>query len=426
LRASRGPISSSHPWTILLLLTLFMVINFWDRAAFGFASTAIMRDLRLSHAEFGLLAGAFFWLFSPSALLVGWLADRWSAKRIIGSMAVLWAIAQALTCVAGRVSHLFVSRLLLGLGEGPALPTAIHAAYFGFPRSSRPMVTAFLCSGAPLGIASGALLTTFLADAFGWRAAFLCLSLVSIGWSIVWFALQQTTSTNDVVHARGERRMKLPSGNSTTVGVIVAAFCVYWVLALAVNWFPAVLQVVNGLSPIREAAVLACAWALQIAVFPLAVTLSKSLEKRGCGGELVFAAPAACGVAVSGLALAFAGFGVATWAGVVLIALSLWSTAVTVTCLPPMIAEVTPVQERGAALGVFAAFSSTAGIFAPLAFGRIVDVAGGGAHGYRVALMISGALLLVAAPVALALMKPTRHAALDEPEDSVPEVAVFG
>jgi MFS transporter, ACS family, D-galactonate transporter len=415
--------SLPSPRVGLILLTLFMLVNFWDRAAFGFASTPIMRDLRLSHAEFGLLSGVFFWLFCPSALAIGWLADRWSPKWILGSMAVVWAVAQSFMAAAFSLLPAFMSRLLLGLGEGPALPTAIHSAYSVFARDSRATVTAFIGAGMPLGIASGALVITAFVDWFGWRAAFASLSLISVAWSIVWFAVHMRANSNPMPIGFDKPRLRLAHLSSTALGVIIAAFCVYWVLALAINWFPATLQVVNGLSPIGEGKLLASAWALQILVFPLAVRLSKSLRRRSYRSEVVFAAPAASAVAISGLALVAVSYFVSSWVALALIAVCLSCTAIAITCLPPIIAEVTRSGERGTALGAFAAFSSTAGIFAPLVFGRIVDVCGGGGHGYRVALLVSGWLLIVAAPVAMLLMKPTRHAVVDDYEENL---AAFG
>lgn len=407
----------SGRWTNLILLALFMLINFWDRAAFGFASTPIMRDLGLSHAEFGLLAGIFFGLFSPAALVVGWIADRWAPKSIIASMALVWALAQAIMAGAVRLPHALISRLLLGLGEGPALPTALHVAYSSFPRGSRAMVTAVVSLGVPLGIASGALVILPFVEVFGWRAAFAFLSAISVGWSILWIVKSRKQTATATASDDKAVRRRLLRFNSTAAGVIIAAFCVYWVLALAVNWFPAVLQVVSGLTPVHEGEFLAFAWAMQAVIFLVTARVLGSLRRRGYRSEVVFAAPAACAVAVSGILLVVVGNAVANWLALTLIALCLWSTAVAITSLPPLIAEVTLLRERGSALGVFAAFSSTAGIFAPLVFGRVVDAAGGGDHGYRLALLISGALLVGAAPLSLALMKPTRHAIIENEEE---------
>ena len=42
-------------WTIVLLLFLFMVINFADKAVIGLAAVPIMQELRLTPKQFGLI-----------------------------------------------------------------------------------------------------------------------------------------------------------------------------------------------------------------------------------------------------------------------------------------------------------------------------------------------------------------------------------
>src|SRR6266700_1805253 len=64
----------SKAWTAVVLVFLFMLINFADKAVIGLASVPIMRDLRLDHRQFGLLGSAFFLLFSVSGVVVGFLA----------------------------------------------------------------------------------------------------------------------------------------------------------------------------------------------------------------------------------------------------------------------------------------------------------------------------------------------------------------
>ena len=56
--------SSRRAWTAVALVFLFMVINFADKAVIGLSSGQIMRELRLTHTQFGMLGSAFFLLFS--------------------------------------------------------------------------------------------------------------------------------------------------------------------------------------------------------------------------------------------------------------------------------------------------------------------------------------------------------------------------
>lgn len=377
-----------------------------------------MRDLRLSHAQFGLLGGAFFALFPISALLAGPLVDRWSSKWIVAGVACIWTIAQVVMSLASALPAAIASRVLLGAGEGPAFPNALHAAYSVLPENRRPTATALLGLGAPLGLASGALIVTWAAVTLGWRATFAMLGVVSLVWSIVWVRARVSREVlNGEVSSAPLRSIAF---NATAFGVIVAAFGVYWILALAVTWFPASLETIGDLSPVAVGRILGASWLLQALAFPIAARFCEALQRRGYSSELAFAVPASLGVIVSGVALVGLGFASGPALSGFLVALCLCFVALSVTCLPPIVAEVTTAAKRGTALGLFAAISSTAGIAAPIVFGRIVDMMPLRDVGYRAALSLSGVLLLCIAFAALILMRPSRHRALDIGEDLLP------
>ena len=63
-------------WTIVLLLFLFMVINFADKAVVGLAAVPIMQELRLTPKQFGLIGSSFFLLFALSAIVTGFIVNR--------------------------------------------------------------------------------------------------------------------------------------------------------------------------------------------------------------------------------------------------------------------------------------------------------------------------------------------------------------
>ena len=69
-------------WVIVGMMFLFMLINFADKAVIGLAAVPIMKDLHLTNAEFGSVGSAFFFLFSISAVLVGFLVNRVSTKWV--------------------------------------------------------------------------------------------------------------------------------------------------------------------------------------------------------------------------------------------------------------------------------------------------------------------------------------------------------
>src|ERR1700724_4011611 len=81
-------------WKITFLLFLFMLVNFADKIVVGLAGVPIMTELKLEPEQFGLLGSAFFFLFSISAIAVGFLVNRVATRWVLLALAVIWALAQ--------------------------------------------------------------------------------------------------------------------------------------------------------------------------------------------------------------------------------------------------------------------------------------------------------------------------------------------
>ena len=62
--------------TIVVLLFFFMLINFADKAIIGLAGVPIMKELNLTPKEFGLVNSSFFFLFSVSAIITGFVVNH--------------------------------------------------------------------------------------------------------------------------------------------------------------------------------------------------------------------------------------------------------------------------------------------------------------------------------------------------------------
>ena len=51
-------------WVVTVLLALFMVINFMDKAILGIVAVPLMQELSIEPAQFGMIASSFFLFFS--------------------------------------------------------------------------------------------------------------------------------------------------------------------------------------------------------------------------------------------------------------------------------------------------------------------------------------------------------------------------
>src|ERR1700683_5245532 len=80
-------------WKITFLLFLFMLVNFADKIVVGLAGVPIMTELKLQPEQFGLLGSSFFFLFSISAIVVGFIVNRIATRWVLLALATIWALA---------------------------------------------------------------------------------------------------------------------------------------------------------------------------------------------------------------------------------------------------------------------------------------------------------------------------------------------
>jgi MFS family permease len=157
----------------LALLTLINVLNYTDRNVVFALFEPIKRDLRLSDAQLGWLGSAYVIVLSVMALPLGVIGDLRSRRGVITFGVTLWSLATAAGGLVSRFWQLFVCRALVGVGEAGYMPAsqAIVAEYY--PGRSRAMAMGIFSVGMAFGGVLGIWLGGELAEAFGWRQAFL-------------------------------------------------------------------------------------------------------------------------------------------------------------------------------------------------------------------------------------------------------------
>lgn len=125
-------------WTVTFLLFLFMVVNFADKIVVGLAGVPIMTDLKLEPEQFGLLGSSFFFLFSISTIVVGFIVNKVPTRWVLLTLAVIWSLAQFPMVGTVSFTTLLICRIVLGAGEGRASRSPHMRSTNGFrTRSAR-------------------------------------------------------------------------------------------------------------------------------------------------------------------------------------------------------------------------------------------------------------------------------------------------
>ena len=117
----------ARAWATAVMLFVFIIVNFADKVVLGLVAVPMMDELKLTPAEFGMIGSSFFWLFAVTGIAGGFLADRIAARWLLLGMALIWSLMQLPMIYGGSLFAFVASRVLLGMGEGPAWPVALHA-----------------------------------------------------------------------------------------------------------------------------------------------------------------------------------------------------------------------------------------------------------------------------------------------------------
>src|SRR3954449_13535406 len=135
-------------WKITFLLFLFMLVNFADKIVVGLAGVPIMTELKLEPEQFGLLGSSFFFLFSISAIVVGFIVNKVPTRWVLLTLAVIWALTQFPMVGTVSFTTLLICRIVLGAGAGPAASVSVGAVYMWVPVEKRTIPTAILSQGS--------------------------------------------------------------------------------------------------------------------------------------------------------------------------------------------------------------------------------------------------------------------------------------
>jgi len=79
---------------LIFLLGAAVFLNYVDRGAIAVAAPLMKGELSLSATTFGIAVSAFFWVYAPVQLAIGWLCDRVSVYKLMAGGIVLWDFIQ--------------------------------------------------------------------------------------------------------------------------------------------------------------------------------------------------------------------------------------------------------------------------------------------------------------------------------------------
>lgn len=252
-------------YKVVGLLMLSTIINYLDRVNISVAAPDIMRQTGWDKAQFGLVLSAFLCGYALFQFPGGVIADRWSARKVLGLSCLGFSFFTALTPL-GHNSFLVMltMRFLVGACESISLPALASFNARWVPRQEFGRAQMVSISGTSIGQMLAYPTTTAMIEAFAWPMVFYVNAAVGFVWMAVWLLYTTDTprehpavSSAELRHIEDQQmpvagRHTLPFWTIVTAPSVVFLCLTYMLYAfiawIFILWFPTYLVEARGFS----------------------------------------------------------------------------------------------------------------------------------------------------------------------------------
>jgi MFS family permease len=391
LERQPAPARAGAPLGLVALLSAALLINYVDRGSISTAAPLLERQFDLAPTQTYLMLSAFFWAYVPSQPLMGWLADHLGAARVLAGGVALWSVSTLLAGASAGVVQLVALRLLMGVGESTFYPSALALLAQRVSDPHRGRATAIVQLGGQVGPALGTFLGGILMVRYGWRAMFMVLGVASLAWLAPWSRQLRAARPVTLARAAGAG----PSfgrilRQRALWGTIFGNFCSNYAFYFVFTALPLYLVHERGLSLLSMTRVTALFYVLDALSVLATGWLMDAWIRRGATPSRAYKAALALSAAGVGACLFGASAAGATTGAVLLVVMGL-ADGLNNPSVCALTQRFAGPFATGRWMGVQNATSNTAGIFAPIVTGYLVQATG---H-YTLALCVTGAVALL-------------------------------
>jgi len=177
-------------YTVLALMWLVYGCFYLNRLNFAPVIPLIIEDLKISHAQVGLISTFFFAFYAAAQLPAGYFSDILGPRKIVALGGIISALANLFFSAGYSLFYLIGFQSLNGLGQGGGWGPSVKLMNNWFPESARGRALGIYATCVCIFSVLAYVLAGYLGKTFGWRAAFwtvpiILLSILFVYWVVV-------------------------------------------------------------------------------------------------------------------------------------------------------------------------------------------------------------------------------------------------
>ncbi|CAM3815899.1 MFS transporter [Alicyclobacillus pomorum] len=254
-------------WVYIIPVAAIMyMLAYMDRINTAMILPYMGKSFNLTSSASGLASGIFFVGYMILQIPGGHLASKWSAKKVVFILMMLWGLSAMATGLVQTSWELYVARFVLGIFEGGVWPAVLVLLALWFPQRERARANALWMACLPLSAIIMTPLTGWLLTMMSWRGVFVIEGLPPIIWGLIWWftisdkpseakwispeerAFIEKTMAQEDASKVASAGFRSAFANKTVLWLIVAYF--FWMSGFYgyTMWVPTVVKSFSGIA----------------------------------------------------------------------------------------------------------------------------------------------------------------------------------
>jgi MFS family permease len=226
-------------WTVVAFLWLAGGSNYLTRTMLTTMRGSIIEEIPMTEAQFGLLTSGFLVFYAAASPFGGYLADRFSRRRVILWSIFAWSIITVISAYVESFEHFLILRCLLGLSQAFYIPAAVALIVDYHRGPTRALATGIHLTGMIVGAVIGGV-GGWLAEKHGWSYAYLAIGLPNLLLGILLYLFLSEAPREHLEQSKGLDQPK-PISLGAAVRSLAKPGPYYYVMAClavqgAVSW----------------------------------------------------------------------------------------------------------------------------------------------------------------------------------------------
>jgi len=192
-------IKSMAAWGVVMGIFFCTMVNYMDRVNISVTAPMMIKEYGWDTQSLGFVFSTFFWGYFLLQMPMGWIADKFGPRKILGISAAYWGIFTIFSAIPSNIYALSTVRACLGAGEAANFPAQTSFIARHLPRRMVSRIQAFNLSAISLGPFVATPFAAYMMTHYGWRSVFYSFAVISFVIGAYWMYVTKKANMTDSV-----------------------------------------------------------------------------------------------------------------------------------------------------------------------------------------------------------------------------------